>query len=232
MIGANLPYLKTNLVCIDRFQLLEYYPLVNPRSFSLKLNNKEILNQQFKATYLKFLKYLILKKEYSVEDRIVLVNYLIAQDRIQEAIEQNALIDSSSVKELNSKLQYDYQTAYLDFITGYPEFKKAKEISQQYLTYPILTWRNLFVEIINQLSEFEETELIKIDKEKDKISNLEKAKTESTYSCTLKDSKILINHENLTDLTIKFYKIDLEAYYSLYPFKQSQFNQFIYVAPF
>lgn len=88
------------------------------------------------------------------------------------------------------------------------------------------------MEIINQLSEFEETELIKVDKEKDKISNLEKAKTESTYSCTLKDSKILINHENLPELIVKFYKIDMEAYYSLYPFKQSQFNQFIYVAPF
>lgn len=78
MIGNHLPYLKTKLICVDKFQLLEYYPLVNPRSFSLKLNNKEILNQQFKATYLKFLKYLILKKVYSVEDRIILVNYLIA----------------------------------------------------------------------------------------------------------------------------------------------------------
>ena len=42
-------------------------------------------------------------------------------------------------------------------MSGYPEFTVAKKICEKYLTYPILSWRNLFVEIANQLAEFEET---------------------------------------------------------------------------
>lgn len=44
-------YLKNDLIEINDFQLLEYYPLVNPRTFSLDMNKKEILNKSFKSTY-------------------------------------------------------------------------------------------------------------------------------------------------------------------------------------
>lgn len=32
---------------------------------------------------------------------------------------------------------------------GYPDFTQAKRICEEYLTYPVLKWRNLFVEIAN-----------------------------------------------------------------------------------
>jgi hypothetical protein len=37
----------------------------------------------------------------------------------------------------------------------YPKFSKARQICEEYLTYPVLTWRNKFVDIVNQLSEFD-----------------------------------------------------------------------------
>ena len=51
--------------------------------------------------------------------------------------------------------------AYTSFMTEYPNFARAKRLCEEYLDYPILSWRNLFVEIANQLSEFEETDLQK-----------------------------------------------------------------------
>lgn len=55
-------------------------------------------------------------------------------------------------------------TAYLDIYTGGPNFIKARDISQSYLEYPIISWRNLFVNIYNQLAEYDgsidESELV------------------------------------------------------------------------
>lgn len=52
-------------------------------------------------------------------------------------------------------MQYDYFTAYLDFYIGFPNFIKAREICEKYLNYPVIHWRNLFYEIVNQLAEFD-----------------------------------------------------------------------------
>lgn len=81
------------------------------------------------------------------------------------------------------------------------------------------------MEIINQISEFEESDqLIKMEKEHEKVSNLDKAKTEASYTVSLKDDQVVINHENLQALKARFYKIDLEAYYSLNPFQEKDFT--------
>ncbi len=130
-------------------------------------------------------------------------------------------------------LQYDYLTAYLDFMSGYPNFYKAKALCEEYLTYPILTWRNLFVEIANQLAEFEETQLIEnlIDDEKKK-SNLEKSKTSTSLSCLLENDTITINYENLSKVVINCYKIDLEAQFSLNPFKTPEVSDYNLTQPF
>lgn len=96
-----------------------------------------------------------------------------------------------------------------------------------------MTWRNLFVEIVNQISEFEESELIEQEeKDKEKKTNAEKAKTESSFTCKLVDNNVIIDHENLKSLVAKFYKIDLEAFYSLKPFQEGNFEQYTYVIPF
>lgn len=50
-------------------------------------------------------------------------------------------------------VQYDYLAAYLDIYIDYPNFKLAREISEKYLEYPVISWRNLFKELYNQLCE-------------------------------------------------------------------------------
>ena len=83
---ARLSYLKSDWLDIDQFKLLEYHPLVNARAFSLREEKTEILNKSFRETYQKFLWYLVQKGEPESRDLVVLGNYLIAQDRIEDAL--------------------------------------------------------------------------------------------------------------------------------------------------
>ena len=45
--------------------------------------------------------------------------------------------------------------AFFDMYVGMPEFKVAREICGRNVAYPIEEWRNLFIEIVNQISEFD-----------------------------------------------------------------------------
>ena len=45
--------------------------------------------------------------------------------------------------------------AYLNMYEGYPNFKVAREIVEKYVEYPVISWRNLFNNIANQLAEFD-----------------------------------------------------------------------------
>ena len=70
-------------------------------------------------------------------------------------------------------------------MTDYPTFKKAKLICEQYLSYPNLSWRNLFVDIANQLAEFEETDLTENLLEEKEKKNKDKAKTQPVLNAEI-----------------------------------------------
>lgn len=81
--------------------------------------------------------------------------YLLLQDRIDESLNVFGKIDSSSLVKNGLEIQYDYMNAYLDLYTGFPTFDSARTKCEKYLTYPILEWRNKFIDLANQLAEFQ-----------------------------------------------------------------------------
>lgn len=61
-------------------------------------------------------------------------------------------------------IQYEYLQAYLDLYLDYPKFKIAREVCSKYVSYPVLNWRNKFIDLANQLAEFDgDNKLDKID---------------------------------------------------------------------
>ena len=69
------------------------------------------------------------------------------------------------MKEGEQILQFDYLLAYLDIYTGivwdklilgYPNFKRAREITKNYEKYPISHWKKLFDEINFLLTEYDD----------------------------------------------------------------------------
>ena len=88
---------------------------------------------------------------------MIFVYNLQLQDRIQDAIQIFKTIDLSK-ENINSTLQiqYDYMNAYFDFFTGQSEgFKIARAIVRKYEDYPIASWKILFLEILDQLNEYD-----------------------------------------------------------------------------
>lgn len=221
------------------FRHLDYFPMINARAHKLGDNsNPGILNRQFRATYDKLLATLVEKPQLDEADHLNLTYYLLLQDRINEAIEVFQKIDPKSYeKQGRLKMQYDYMRAYLDFFVGSETgFKVAKSISKKYSDYPILAWKVLFTEILDQLEEFEEgvdlDEDIDNEDEAKRKANLKKSiNLEPTLHCELEGKQIKAEYSNIAKLLVKYYVIDPEVMFSRTPFLNQSTEDFAYVKP-
>lgn len=212
----------------NQFQFKEYHPIISARFHQLSKEKTSILNVQFLETYLSFLQYYVEKESHiTVEDRLMLIYYLLLQDRIDEAILlfQQVVPEDPGLKNL--ELQYDYMTAYFDLYKGMPEFKKARSLCEKYLDYPIITWRSLFMEIANQLSDFDGDAMDEEDTKAKKQQSNEKEILQST----LHKDRINILYSNVAEIKVEFFTIDLEVLFSLYPFVSNECEKLIFCQP-
>ncbi|KAL4445666.1 hypothetical protein ABPG74_006217 [Tetrahymena malaccensis] len=251
--------IKSSLNIGEWNRIYEYYPLINSRVHLLKRDSANILNSQFRRTYCHFLRYVVEKglNNMSAIDRLVFTYYLLLQDRIEIAIEQFDKINESDINTKQGSIQYDYIKAYLDFYKGYPNFKVAREIIEKYLDYPIISWRNLFYDMANQIAEYDGEDLIGEELVKNfqsKFSQIyffnyqlnlnisgesqlkkeDKAQTDKQQVLSIRfdDKKIIVEHKNIPkELTLTFYKIDLEVFFSKKPFLSNISEDFSYLQP-
>ena len=128
--------------------------------------------------------------------------------------------------------------AYLDFYTGSDTgFKVARTVAKEYEEYPVLAWRILFTEIIDQLMEYDgiaSMEDFEIDQENEdkKKQNLKKSKElEPQFHCELKDKEIVLDYLNVSEVDIKYYVIDPEVLFSRTPFLMQETEDFSYSKP-
>ena len=110
----------------------------------------------------------------------MMVNYLLMQERVTEAVDLFRGIQPVQPKSEygEAQLQEDYIRAYLDFYecgkTGSLEFREARAIVGKYLSYPVLHWRKLFREIDEQLKEIDAAYMApKEGREEVKLDNFE-----------------------------------------------------------
>ena len=103
------------------------------------------------------------------------VQYLQMQDRVSEAIamfdqvkdEEEGKRENDASESQMMKIQKDYMAAYFDLFRGQAEgFKVARRIVQKYEEYPILAWRMPFLDMLDQLNEYD-GEVIIEDEEKE-----------------------------------------------------------------
>ena len=210
------------------FCFLEYHPILNARFHQLSKANTSILNNQFRETYFKFLKYLFEKDtRVNIEDRLILTYYLLLQDRIDEAFNIYSKIPADSTELDRLTLQYDYMGAYFDLYKGMPAFTKAKAICEKYFDYPVTGWRSMFIEIANQLAEISgETAEVKEDKSKDPTQT-----DQEIVKGTLQTSELIIEYGNVSTAKVELFEIDLEVLFSLYPFRTNEFDKLVFSEP-
>ena len=235
---SYIKYFSNEILTIKNIRIFEYYPLMNSRVHQLSLDKSNILNKEFKFQYQSFMEYLIELPQPKTEDLLTLVYYILLQDRIDEAIMMFQRIDHKELEKSTEicHLQYDYFLGYLDFYIGYPNFKTAREICEKYLDYPVLSWRNLFYEIANQLAEYDgealidDTEANQDKKLTEKQKNLKSAQTEEILAVELEKEEINVSCRNCKEFILNYYLIDLEVLFSRNPFLLQVLILFLFIS--
>lgn len=140
------------------------------------------------------------------------------------------------------KVQVDYMRAYFDFFTGLESgFKTARSIVRDYENYPVPQIRIPFLEILDQLNEFDgeaieddevpDKDLESMTEEQRKQKYKASIKREPRLACELTEDKLEIEAANIKQVQVKFYIIDAEILFSRTPFLKTNTEEFSYVKP-
>jgi hypothetical protein len=221
----DTPPLTINPVSRKAYQHLEYSPLVNARAHRLG-RQRQILNDRFYQQYEAWLRVIRYRPALDNDDLMTATYYLLLQDRIDEA---RAFFTRVDPKQLPTTLQYDYFAAYLDFFT--PTHALARGIAEKYANYPIERWRNLFTLVTAQLDEIDGKPGKLIDPKDRNQQMASLAAAEPVFDFTVESRKINLTYQNLPELRINYYLMDIELMFSQNPFIQEFGGQFSSIKP-
>jgi hypothetical protein len=91
------------------------------------------------------------------------------------------------------------------------DYAIARKVSEHYRDYPVLSWRKLFTDVYNTLNKSEEEE------------SEESTKAEEVaFSTTVVNSgsEVKINRPAQVKVVVNLYEIDIELYFSEFPFSE------------
>jgi hypothetical protein len=223
-------WLDSPLLSIDplvrrTYEQMDYRPLVNARVGQLG-RQREILNDRFLAQYQHLLAILSYRRQLSDNELMATTYYMLLQDRVEEAI---GFFGRVQRDQLATQLQYDYFTAYLDFYKSEP--KAARQIAAKYADYPVDRWRMLFADLANQADEIDKP-IVKVANPEDRtqIQTSQAAATPS-FEFTIEARQVKLNFQNLADVQVNYYLMDIELLFSRNPFVQGNSRQFSNILP-
>jgi hypothetical protein len=219
------PLLTIDPVARHLYEHLEYRPLANARAHSLG-QRRQIVNGRLLEQYQRFLKLLSYHPQLNEDDKLAVAYYLLLQDRIEEALGTFAQVNPDQV---TARLQYDYCAAYLNLFSDEPE--QARAVALRYTQYPVDRWRNSFAAVIQQLDEAEGKGPKVIDVEDRTQRQGQLAATEPGFDFALEGQKIQLAWQNLSEVRINYYLMDVELLFSRNPFVQEVSGSFASIRP-
>ena len=217
--------LTINPVARRTYEHLDYKPLVNARAHRLG-QQRQIVNAKFNEQYHRSLREFSYQRSLTDDDLMVVTYDLLLQDRIEESLTTFARVNP---ERLPTRLQYDYFQAYLDFFTDNP--KLARAIAAKYTDYPVDRWRNAFASIKAQLDEIDGAGPKKIDTDDRNQDQTQLAATDPNFDFNVEAKQLTINHQNLDDVKVSYYLMDVELLFSRNPFVQQFRGQFSLIQP-
>lgn len=217
--------LTINPVARRTYEHLDYKPLVNARAHRLG-QQRQIVNAKFNEQYHRTLRELSYQRSLTDDDLMVVTYDLLLQDRIEESLTTFARVNP---ERLPTRLQYDYFQAYLDFFTDNP--KLARAIAAKYTDYPVDRWRNAFASIKAQLDEIDGAGPKKIDTDDRNQDQTQLAATDPNFDFNVEAKQLTINHQNLDEVRVSYYLMDVELLFSRNPFVQQFRGQFSLIQP-
>ena len=225
-------YVACTLATVDPverhwYQHLEYSPLVNARAHRLGRDRK-IVNSAFRSQYIQLINVLRYKAGPTDEDELDIAYYLFLQDRVAEAL---SWFDKVDAKALPSALQIDYTRCYAAFYRERPQ--DAKEIAARYAEHPVDKWRERFANVISQAAEISGGDVAESGREEDDREVLQDklASTEPALEMKVENREVRLTFQNLEQVTVNCYEMDLEFLFSTNPFVESGGDRFGVIKP-
>ena len=223
-------YFESELLAIDPvernwYQHKEFWPLVNDRAHQLGPQRK-ILNPSFHAQYRSLLDVLSNRRELSEDDHLVVTYYMLLQDRIETALQHFEAVAKGNIP---CEMQYDYCDAYLDLYREKPNDAQAK--ASLWADYPVDHWRDRFKQILAQVDEINGGETTTVDENDNAQRQVELAASAESFEVEIKDGKAELSYQNLAELVVNYYEMDIELLFSRSPFAQDDLDGFSMIRP-
>ena len=223
-------YLQSPILVIDPvirriYEHMEYRPLVNARAHQLGAK-RQILNDRFYGQYHRLLRVLSYKRQLSDEDMMAVTYYLLLQDRTVEAL---AMFEDVNPDALVTRLQYDYFSAYLAFSRG--DDRLARSIAVKYAEHPVAHWNAMFSNIVNQADEIRGDGVEVADGDDQAQAQGQLADTQPSFDFKVESGEVTIDFQNLENVKVNYYQIDIELLFSRSPFVQEFSGGFSYIRP-
>ena len=219
------PVLKLDPLARGTYQHYEYRPLINARAHQLGMT-RQILNDRMNQQYHRLLSILAHQREIKDTDRLAVVYYLSAQGRTEESLVHFAKIRRDA---LETAIQYDYMSAYLDFFMEDPE--RAEEIVLKYADYPVQRWQQAFASISSQIAELNGGSSKVIDDDDRNQTQTLRADSEPTINLKQDGKQVLLVSKNVNEVAVSYYAMDIEVLFSRKPFVQEYAEKFSYIRP-
>ena len=222
--------LSCDLITVDpinrrRYEHLEYKPLINNRAHALGGENR-ILNPVVRNQYSQFLRILSQQKKLDDLDHLATAYYLFLQDRVSKALAHLKEVNPANLK---TRMQYDYFQAYGAFYEA--DLPKARRISAKYEEYPVDIWRDRFAGLTAQIKELQgaQPDVIKEGNREQEQELL--AALESSLNLEVEGVKATLDFQNVSEVTVNYYEMDLEFLFSTNPFVSSGTSRFAIIQP-
>lgn len=229
-LSACGPVLVSPLITLDPverrvYEHADYEPLINGRAHAFGAR-REILNVSLAAQYSELMRILCYTPELSSSDWMSVTYYLLLQDRVHEALQAFDRVDAA---DLDSRIQYDYMRAYLDFFLE--EIDRAREIAMQYREHPVERWRSRFQNVLNHIDEAAGGDVVMSDPEDRLQRQTALSAEEPALELNVEARRIEIRHERLSTCEIRYYLMDVEFLFSSRPFGSQALDSFAFVKP-
>jgi hypothetical protein len=157
-----------------------------------------------------------------MKDKLCLTNYLLIRNRVQKALSLFKTIDKAAARK-SYKMIYDYLYTYLSFFKAEkgPNKKQALQlVKKEYEKAALpLSMKDLWTKVLAQLQEADDSSLSDAIFLKAEVAREKKEKEPALDFFPQEGGVIVIEHQNIKNIKVSFYRTELELMFSMYPFQ-------------
>jgi len=220
------PGIKSKIVTTDNdsqrdYQIVEFWPLENPRAHEVDIQSTEygehyvnfLVNAAFTSTNV---------NSISIADKLALTNYLLLRNLITKAKTVFETVDEKKAGK-TYPMVYDYMSTYINFHDG--KSSKLKEKAAKYAAMKLPpSVKDRWTQVLEQLEHRLDPSLsdAMFLKRQEEL-RLEAMKPHIDF-IPQDDHTLLIEHRNVSEITVNFYRTELELMFSMYPFQDENLS--------